>query len=211
MPGRLKDLTLELLDEVPEPCRSCAFWQTTTGGRGGVPPDQPAKDAWWQATQLEWGIPGKAVLDQDQVVGYATFAPPALVPRARVLGPVPSEDAVLLAVVWVRPDHRGGGIGKQLVQAACREGIARGARAVEAFAHPGADGTTCGCGLPAGFLEATGFSLRRAHLEAPLYRLDLQSTVSWKKLADRALGDVVALLRRRERARQPAQPTSPHP
>ena len=93
----------------------------------------PAKEAWHQAVQLDWGTPGKAIYVEGRLVAYATFAPGAFVPRTATLGPIVSDDAVLLVSLWVDPEHRGGGLGKNLVQAALREAASRGDRALEAY------------------------------------------------------------------------------
>ena len=90
-------------------------------GRSAGPGVDPAKEAWHQAVQLDWGTPGKAIYVEGRLVAYATFAPGAFVPRTATLGPIVSDDAVLLVSLWVDPEHRGGGLGRSLVQAALRE------------------------------------------------------------------------------------------
>jgi len=201
---RVVDLSLDTLHDLPSPCRSCLFWESRDGRRGGatgVPRTAGvAKEAWWQATQLEWGTPGKGVLVDDQLVAYALFAPRDHIPRARRLGPAPSGDALLLATAWVDPAHRHAGIATLLLQSVLRETHRRGARALESYGdrlRPA--GTTGTCVLPEAFLLARGFRLRQDHHEFPLLRLDLRQTVRWQESVGHALEGLVEALSRRER------------
>jgi GNAT superfamily N-acetyltransferase len=181
-----------------------------------------AKQAWWQATQLEWGNPGLVVRDGDRVVAFAVYGPRSHFPRARTLGPTASDDALLLATLWVDDDERGTGVGELLVRRVLREAAQRGARAVEAYARRepalvataargGADGSPVapgGCVLPEGFLVAAGFGLHHDHHAFPLFRLDLRSTVRWHESVGQALSGVRTALGRRERVPAPVRPAS---
>jgi GNAT superfamily N-acetyltransferase len=188
------------------------FWELAGAKRGPVcGPEELAasgKEAWWQATQLEWGTPGKALYVDDRLVGYATFAPPEHFPRVRRMGQAVSEDALLLAVLWVHPDHRGTGAAKMLLQSALRETHRHGCRALEAYGtrFPATNGPLSTCLIPEGFLLANGFELLRNDGDFPLLRLDLRKTVRWQESVSHALEGVVSVLSRRERARVPARP-----
>ncbi|HEY8339171.1 MAG TPA: GNAT family N-acetyltransferase [Egibacteraceae bacterium] len=208
--SRLRDLPPSRLDDLPAACRRCMFWETGGGRRGPVsdaeaPQVTAAKQAWWQATQLEWGTPGKAVYDDDTLVGYALFAPPGHVPRTRRLpGPV-SDDALLLAVLWVAEGWRGTGVAKTLLQAVLREAHRRRARAVEAYGARGlAAGAGATCVIPEAFLLAHGFTVTAEDASFPLLRLDLRQTVRWQESVGHALESVLSVLGRRERV--PARP-----
>lgn len=220
MHGRTRDLTLAALADLPAPCRHCTFWERRSGARGpagSAPPDghgvDPAKEAWHQAAQLEWGTPGKAIYADGRLVAYATFAPGGFVPRTATIGPIVSDDAVLLVALWVDAEHRGGGLARTLVQAALRETAARGERALEAFGQPGtaagAEHQPWRCMAPAGALTALGFELHRPHARAPLYRLDLRRTARWDAVGE-AVSSVLDRLTRRERvpALNPGHPTA---
>ncbi len=79
----------------------------------------------------------------------------AVAPDGRVLGRAAAavrEDALLLARLEVDPPHRGGGIGRALLEAVRAYGAARRARALEALAPSGAAGVA--------FLLDAGLSLR---------------------------------------------------
>jgi GNAT superfamily N-acetyltransferase len=202
--GRLHDVTLETLDGLPEPCRSCVFWEDARGRQGAASDPRQgraAKEAWWQATQLEWGTPSKALYIGGTMAGYAAFAPGAHYPRARRLGPTVSDDALLLAVLWVAPEHRGAGLARTLLQAVLREAHRHGSRAVEAYGwrHQPADAT---CLIPEDFLLANGFAVLHEHELSPLLRLDLRQTA--RESIHHALEGVLSALTRRERAPAPA-------
>lgn len=201
MHARVRELDLDDLDALPDPCRGCMFWQTN----GPALPrahDRQAQDAWWRAVQLDWGAPGKAIWDGGRVVAYALYAPALHVQRTRSMVLPASDDAVVLATLWTDPAVRGHGHARHLLQVVAREAIARDHRAVEAYGTvlPGVQ-----CHVPARALEGLGFRLLRSHATAPsLYRLDLDRTVRWPHAVGHALGEVIASLQGRERAQRPA-------
>lgn len=196
------------VEDLPDPCRACRFWESGTaaqGPGGDARAAHEAKEAWWRATELEWGSPGFGAWVDDACVGYATLAPARHFPRARALRRPVSEDALLLATLWVQPDHRGGGLGKSLVHAVLREAARRGVRAVEAFGVRVDDPPAWGCFVPASFLESQGFTVHREDPLHPLLRLDLRQTVRWQESLGHALGSVVGVLKPRpERLPRPA-------
>lgn len=195
---------LERLDDLPEACRACLFWESAGVGPGPSPQGAAGKEAWWRATELEWGVPGKGVYADDALVGYVTYGPPDHFPRVRAAGKTASEDALLLATLWVAPEHRGGGVAKTLLQVALREAARRGLRAVEALAARDPSPAEWHCVLPADFLLAHGFAVFQDDPVRPLLRLDLRQTVRWQEQMGQALESVVRVLSRRERAPQPA-------
>jgi GNAT superfamily N-acetyltransferase len=209
---RVHDLSLSNLDALPPTCRACVFWEVAGAPQGPRAGDEEAarsrKEAWWQATQLEWGTPGKALYVDDEPVGYATFAPADHFPRVRSLNGAVSDDALLLATLWVAPAHRDTGAAKVLLQSVLREAHRRGHKAVEAYAARGASTgrSLMTCFVPEEFLLANGFEVLSHHIDYPLLRLDLRKTVRWQESVGHALSGVITALSRRERAPAPVRP-----
>lgn len=210
MTRRLRDLTLAALDDLPSACRSCVFWEVAGAPRGPMndrASGRQRKEAWWQATQLDWGTPGKAVYSDGQLIGYASFAPGTHYPRALRLGGA-SDDALLLATLWVDPEYRQAGVAKLLLQSILRETHRRGSRALEAYASRSVTGNGSGeqrCVLDEEFLLANGFAVVREHPTTPLLRIDLRQTVRWQESLSSALEGVASALSRRERVPVPAR------
>lgn len=209
MTRRLRDVTPAALDDLPAACRSCVFWEVAGAPRGPMD-DRVAgrerKAAWWQATQLEWGAPGKAVYANGHLVGYAAFAPGDHYPRARRLGGV-SEDALLLATLWIDPAYREAGLARVLLQSVLGETHRRGSRALEAYAsrRDNGDGSAARCVLDEQFLLANGFTVVREHPTTPLLRIDLRQTVRWQESLSSAWEGVASVLGRREGVPVPAR------
>ena len=189
MSRRIVPLTLDTLDELPTPCRSCLFWELgPIADPKQIPQDeaQLEKEAWLSATLLEWGSCGKIAYVAGVPAGYALFAPPGFVPRAAAFPTSPvSGDAVLLMVAKVLPEWSSSGIGRMLAQAVAAELLPRGVKAIEAFGSTG-DGSR-GCLLPADYLRSVGFKTVRPHPIYPRLRMELKSTVSWRYDVEYAL------------------------
>lgn len=211
MARRLLGITLDSLAELPEPCRTCVFWEG--GPAGSLPtavtgsaaaerhdpePDCSAgKEAWLSGVLLDWGGCGSILTVDGVVAGFVLYAPAGYVPRAAAFGSSPvSADAVLLMTARVVPEFADGGLGRVLVQAAAKELIRRGFRAIEAFGRagggdpvagePGHGGQPC-CVLPVGFLRAVGFKTVRPHPVNPRMRLELRSVATWRTDVESAL------------------------
>jgi GNAT superfamily N-acetyltransferase len=188
---RLSLLTLDVLDDLPDPCRSCVFWELDpVAGERARRSGDPAldKEAWVSSTLLSWGSCGTLVHVDDAPAGYALYAPPGSVPRATAFPTAPvSADAVLLATLRVVPGFEGGGIGRMLVQGMVRDLSRRGVRAVEAYgdAQPSPDAPSCV--VPADFLLAVGFKTVRPHRRWPRLRLDVKGAQSWRAEAEARL------------------------
>ena len=113
---RVVDVTPASREVLPPVCRSCAWWQTpvtrraagAAGRRTGQVGDGPAPDP--ASVRAEWegrvtdaaDTFGKALVDDEAVLGWMQAAPAPLVPRAKGLpaGP-PSADAWLITCVYL--------------------------------------------------------------------------------------------------------------
>ncbi|MEJ5914618.1 GNAT family N-acetyltransferase [Pseudokineococcus sp. 1T1Z-3] len=219
-------LTLEHVAQLPQPCRTCVRWEldeaaATSVRQGGDPAFE--KEAWLSRTLLEWGSCGRVAHEGGELAAFVTYAPPSLVPRSLVYPTSPvSADAVLLMTAGVLAGHRGGGLGRVLVQSAAKDLTRRGVRAIEAFGSAGSevdadvtapegpaggrpglrDPTTVrsarlggGCHLPAAFLLQVGFEVVAAHHRWPRLRLELRTALSWREDVERALDRILADVR----------------
>jgi len=210
MARKVVRLTLDHLDTLTAPCRSCVFWQLDPVRRERV--DDPADevDAWVSSVLREWGSCGRVVLVDGEPKGFALYAPAAFLPGAASFPTAPvSHDAVLLTQVYVAPDARRGGLGRMLVQGMARDLIERGGiRAVEAFGdtrgdpgwdskrHPPRDrprGSRCVASVD--FLSSVGFKTHRPHPRTPRMRMDLRSALSWRDEVEAALEKLIGVVR----------------
>lgn len=201
---RIVPLTLDNLDDLPSPCRSCLFWEIgPLAETQDLAADEAnlAKEAWVSATLLDWGSCGKIAYVAGVPAGYAMFAPPGFVPRAMSFPTSPvSGDAVLLMNARVLPEWASAGVGRMLAQAVAAELVPRGVRAIEAFgwsgaalgprAHEPKEGAAISggsCLMPTDYLRSVGFKTVRPHPYYPRMRMELKSTVSWRYDVEYAL------------------------
>ena len=189
----LTRLTLDNLAEVSAPCRRCVFWECDAVRRGQVEDPAAEKDAWVSDVLREWGSCGQVMVADGRAVGYVLYAPAAFVPGAAGFPTAPvSPDAVLLTALHVDAAHRGGGLGRMLVQGMARDLVRRHVRAVEAFGD--ATGSRS-CLVPTGFLDAVGFGTQRAHDTTPRMRMELRTTVTWRSEVEAAWERLVGAVR----------------
>jgi predicted N-acetyltransferase YhbS len=187
-------LTLDHLDALPAPCRSCLFWECDAVRRDRVEEPVLEKQAWVSEVLREWGSCGRVALVDDQLVGYVLYAPGGFVPGAAGFPTAPvSPDAVLMTAAWVAPQARGGGVGRMLVRAMARDLVERDLRAVEAFGDRRL--RPASCSVPADFLSRVGFRTQRDHPVTPRMRMDLRAAVSWKSEVEAALERLVGAVR----------------
>ncbi|KMS87035.1 MULTISPECIES: GNAT family N-acetyltransferase [Streptomyces] len=189
MGRRLVPLTLDNLQDLPQRCRSCVFWELDpVSGEAAVKGGTAAleKESWISAVLLDWGSCGRVVYVDDVPAGFVLYAPPAYVPRSTAFPTSPvSPDAVQLMTGFVMPGYQGQGLGRVLVQAVAKDLLRRGFKAIEAFGD--SRWKEPACMLPAEHLLAVGFKTVRQHPTHPRLRLELRSTISWKEDVEMAL------------------------
>jgi GNAT superfamily N-acetyltransferase len=189
MARRLVPVTLDNLDDLPDPCRRCVFWELDpVAGQRASEAGDPAleKEAWISATLLEWGSCGQVAYVDGVPAGFVLYAPPAFVPRSVAFPTAPvSPDAALLMTARVLPEVGGGGLGRMLVQAGAKDLLRRGIRALEAYGD--ARWEAPACVVPAAYLLSVGFKTVRPHHRWPRLRLELRSTVNWREEVEVAL------------------------
>ena len=103
MSTRVAGLTGVTLQEAPQVCHDCVWWQSQSGRHAD-------KRRWIERAETEWGPWGAVYRDDDgTVIGSMQYGPAKLFPRAWELpaGP-PSEDAVLVTCAYL-PTERARG------------------------------------------------------------------------------------------------------
>jgi hypothetical protein len=194
MSRRLVNLTLDTLEDLPRRCRQCVFWEldpvsADRACKAGDPGLE--KEAWVSQTLLEWGSCGKLIYVDGMPAGFATYSPPAYVPRSMAFPTSPiSADAVLLMAAHVVPAFASGGLGRMLIQGVARDVTKRGVRAIEAFGDAKFGDEVdeiSGCLAPVDFFTAVGFKTVRPHPRFPRVRLELRTALSWKSDVEYAL------------------------
>src|SRR5215475_2615133 len=131
--ARITPLRLEAFEQLPKHARRCVFWEvdpSTLGTDDHLSDPEFEKEAWLSMVMLEWGSCGQIAssaqpggradaTDDDSdapCLGYAFYAPPGAVPRARLFpsGPV-SADAVLLTSLGVESGNDTHGLSRSLI------------------------------------------------------------------------------------------------
>jgi GNAT superfamily N-acetyltransferase len=208
---RIRPLTVERIGDLPDPCRTCAMWET--GGHRPVScaPVQARDELarWVARVRSSWGDCGRVAYENGEVLGFLKYAPGRFFPQAAVMAAGrPDDDAVLVACLHVEPDVRDAGLGKVLLQAALRDLVSRGERAVEAYGVtgdvPDRDRSPL---MSVEFLLRQGFTVVRPHPTAPLMRLELKSLATWTESVEAVLEALQ--LPRRVGERVPAPLVSP--
>ena len=195
MSRKIVRLTLDNLEALPSPCRSCLFWERDPVRRSRAEDPASEKDAWVSHVLREWGSCGRVALVDDVPVGYMVYAPEAFVPGAAGFPTAPvSPDAVLLTTAYVAPEWANGGLGRMLVQGMARDLIKRDIRAIEAFGNTRGKGTMS-CVLPVEFLGSVGFKTQRAHSTTPRMRMELRAAITWRTEVEAALERLVGVVR----------------
>ena len=69
MSRKIVRLTLDNLEALPAPCRSCLFWENDPVRRSRVEDPDAEKDAWVSHVLREWGSCGRVALVDDEPVG----------------------------------------------------------------------------------------------------------------------------------------------
>lgn len=189
MARQVERLTLDNLPLLPGGASTCTFWELDPVRRQRARGHEAEEKAAWLSMVLrDWGSCGRVVRVEEQPVGHLLWAPPVFLPGSEGFATAPvSPDAVLLATGYIAPEHRGGGLGRILVQAMAKDLLRRGdIGAVEAFGGTEAARASA-CVLPADFLLAVGFKTHRAHPIYPRMRMDLATTLTWRGELEAAL------------------------
>jgi hypothetical protein len=220
--ARIMPLRLEAFEQLPKHARRCVFWEvdpSTLPGEDHLADPEFEKEAWLSMVMLEWGSCGQLAVRCDAdgfsaedapCLGYAFYAPPRAVPRARLFpsGPV-SADAVLLTSIGIEATDDPDGLPRGLIASVVGDLVRRGVKALEAFGRT-AEAAELGDSLPvppelrpvvevlgdcsvdqcivgADFLGDVGFEVVAPHPYFPRMRLELEEGLGWKADVEAAL------------------------
>lgn len=227
MSTRIVPLRLEAFEQLPKHARRCVFWEvdpSTLRGDDHLADPEFEKEAWLSMVMLEWGSCGQLALrartqsgdvaasdiDDEHCLGYAFYAPPGVVPRARLFpsGPV-SPDAILLTSVAMESGAAAEATPRGLLAAVVEDLMRRGVRALEAFGRTDevralvtperapaelhrvvevlGDCSADKCVVAVDVLEEVGFEVVTPHRYFPRLRLELEQGLGWKADVEAAL------------------------
>ncbi len=160
------------LDDIPDPCRTCAQWNMKT--RDNV-----------ERLLREWGSCGFILYDDKKPAGFVLYGPAKYFPKSGLYPAAPvSKDAVFISCLYVEPGSRAAGAGKRLLNAVEKDALERGFIALEALAGRDEDKPPA---LPVEFFTGNGFYILRDDRRHPLVRLDIEGLVAWRDKAGEAL------------------------
>ena len=206
MSRRFRPLTAERVEELPDACAGCSFWETDDSvcPDCGATCDAERQRDWIRTVTSEWGDCGRIAYEDGDVLGFVKYAPPRFLPQVRHMpAGVPSDDAVVLACLHVASDVRHVGLGKILLQAALRDLHSRGERALEAYAAVDPIDRRRTPMVTVEFLLRQGFIVVRPHPRYPLMRLELRTLAAWTENLEAVLESLQIPLRVRERVPAP--------
>src|SRR3954453_22943194 len=99
MSRKIVRLTLDHLETLRAPCRSCLFWELDPVRRERVADPCAEEGPWVSHVPRGWGSCGRVAPVDARPVGYLVYAPGAFVPGAAGSPTAPvSPDAVLLTI-----------------------------------------------------------------------------------------------------------------
>ncbi len=176
----VRDIVRENLDDIPDPCRCCLYWEFPEDFeklRQQKEPELAAKKKreWFIKTLTECGNCGKIVYQNRAPVGYAQYAPFSRFPQASSYKsgqPGRIEDGtVFLSCLYISDrDKRGKGIGTKLLKSIITDLKKRDFKAVETFARRGSANNPSG---PIELYLKIGFQIKdETDYEFPLVRLE---------------------------------------
>jgi hypothetical protein len=225
--ARITQLRLEAFEQLPKHARRCVFWEvdpSTLQAGDHLADPEFEKEAWLSMVMLEWGSCGQMAvecgpdgdellstdLDDAPCLGYAYYAPPRAVPRARLFPTSPvSADAVLLTSIGFESAAAREALSRSLMAAVIADLVRRGVRALEAFGRTQeaaelldpslvpaelgpavevlGDCSVDQCIIDADYLTDVGFEVVAPHRYFPRLRLELEQGLGWKAEVEAAL------------------------
>ncbi len=207
MSRRLIPLSAKTASAASSACAGCVYWESSDPleVRCGSACDPDRQREWFACVHEEWGECGRAVTEDDEVIGFIKYAPASYFPQASwYLVKVPDPAAPLIACMHIREEARRRGLGRVLLQAALRDLHARRERTVYSYALASkADMNTVPM-VGMDFLLRNGFNIEKPHPAYPLLRLDLRSLAAWTENLEAVLESLLLPLGKARRLTIPS-------
>jgi ribosomal protein S18 acetylase RimI-like enzyme len=144
----IKDVREENINEIPEPCRTCLYWENPAFRQSRELSQtekikyEAEKAAWFLKTLKEFGNCGKIIYIDSKPVGYAQYSTINRLPKiqeyeAKNLGTA-KESVVFISCLYISDKNfRRKGLGKALLDKVITDLRKRGFKAVETFTRKG--------------------------------------------------------------------------
>ncbi len=179
----IRDITKKNMVDIPEPCRSCLYWENPAARNEQLSKidkkrHEAAKRKWFLRALTEFGNCGKILYVDDLPVGYVQYAYESMLPNSRGYGAqklgTAEEKTVFISCLYISDkDLRKKGLGRKLLDRAVTDLKNRSFKAVETFTRKSSENNPSG---PVQFYLKKGFHVKE-QLEMDsdyvLVRLDL--------------------------------------
>lgn len=168
---------MDNLKDIPSGCSGCLYWESVEKAKIGFGGKKQTvlKEEWYSTTLMEWGVCGKILYQDSEMLAYAQYAPQAYFPQIKFYPfGAPSSDAIFLSCLYVVPSLRGKGLGKILLQSIESDLYKRNYRALETYAGLTDKKNPSG---PLDFYLKNGFRVLRSGTNCSLVRLDFKSVL----------------------------------
>jgi ribosomal protein S18 acetylase RimI-like enzyme len=178
----IKDITREHVKDVPEPCKTCLYWENPAFKRKGHPPltekvkCEAKKAAWFLKTLKTFGNCGKILFVDNKSIGYAQYSTINRLPNTQEYGSrklgTAEEKVVFLSCLYISDKNfRRRGLGEKLLVKVIDDLKKRGFKGVETFARKGSANNPSG---PIELFLKKGFQVEEEmNSDFALVRLDL--------------------------------------
>jgi len=164
----IKDITEENIKEIPEPCRTCLYWENPAFKQSRELSQtekvkyEAEKATWFLKTLEEFGDCGKIIYVDSKSVGYTQYSTANRLPNiqeygAKKLGTA-KESAVFISCLYICDESfRGKGLGERLLGKVVADLRKRGFKTVETFARKDSANNPSG---PVEFYLRKGFHVK---------------------------------------------------
>jgi len=142
----IREITQENVKDIPEPCRTCLYWENPTFIGEKLSQTEKArceteKAAWFIKILKMFGNCGKIIYVDNKPVGYAQYSTANRLPNTQEYGAKKletTEDVVFISCLYISNESsRGKGLGERLLDEVVKGLKRRGFKAVETFARKG--------------------------------------------------------------------------